>query len=174
MYGSRATTLRADKAYIDLLEAESTWPFKYVLSRTQPVAPRAFPMWGLHDQGVPTGDVKTYNTLLPRNYRMQVRASQNKPQTELFGTAPYTALGRGLLRFTDTNSLLQQGNWVTGRGARILGELPWDRNQFVHIPEALQNLPVETRKGAGTRIGPSYMRPQLQPRDAPAAWEKPW
>lgn len=175
MYGSRATTLRADKAYIDLLEAESTWPYKYVVSRTNPVAPRAYPMWGLWNQGVNTADVKTYNDLLPTNYRMQVRASQNKPQTELFGTAPYTALGRGLLRFTDTSSLLQQSNWVSGRGSRIAGELPWDRLQFVDIPEDLKAQRVEMRYGQTTRIGPAYMRPQLQPHDRLAPWErKPW
>ena len=158
MLDARETTLRADKAYIDLLEAESTWAFKYNFSRTNAVNPRMNTMWSAVP-GVPINNVRTYNTLLPTNFRMQTRASQNRPQTELFGTAPYIALGRGQLKYTDTSSSLQQSNRVTGRGSRTLTEIDMNRYDFVSVPKDLTNLPFETRYGSMTRVGPSYMQP---------------
>jgi len=159
MLNARATTLRADKAYIDLLEAESTWANKYVFSRTNPVQSRQRPLWGLTEHGVPASKMNTYNTLLPTNFRVQVRAAQNKPQTELFGTAPYIALGRGPLRYTDTSSLLQQSNWVSGRGSRSISEIDYDRFDFVQMPKDLTGLAPELRYGAFTRVGPAYLQP---------------
>lgn len=159
MLNARATTLRADKAYIDLLEAESTWPSKYVFSRTNPVNSRQNPMWGLTDHGVPGARIGTYNKLLPTNFRMQVRAAQNKPQTELFGTAPYIALGRGVLRHTDTSSLLQQSNWVERRGSRSIAEIDYNRFEYVSIPKNLSALAPELRFGAMTRVAPAYLQP---------------
>lgn len=160
MLGARATTLRADKAYIDLLEAQSTWAHKYVFTQTNPVNARQQPMWGLHDQGVPGAQMATYNNLLPTNFRMQVRSAHNKPQTELFGTAPYMALGRGELRHTDTATKLRQSNWVPVRGSRMLSELNYDRFDFVTLPrELLAGAPTDLRYGALTRVGPAYMQP---------------
>lgn len=158
MLNSRATTLRADKAYIDLLEAESTWPFKYVFSRTNPIEPQRNPMWA-DVPGVPGRGIPVYNKLLPTNFRMQTRASQNRPQTELFGTAPYTALGRGPLKYPDVSSLLQQSNWVAGRGSRTVTEADMHRFDFVSVPKELSALPFESRYGKMTRTGPAYMQP---------------
>lgn len=162
MLSASATTLRADKAYIDLLEAESTWPTKYVFARPNPVDARRHPIWGLHEQGVPATHVDTYNKLLPTNFRVQVRASHNRPQTELFGTAPYTALGRGLLRYPDTSSAVRQGTWVPTRGSRTAAEVDYNRFDFVHVPRELTEPVNEMRYGVYTRLGPSYMQ---QPRD---------
>lgn len=156
MLDARETTLRADKAYIDLLEAESTWPFKYVFSRTNAVNPR---LSGAPCSGVPARNINAYNTLLPTHFRVQTRASQNRPQTELFGTAPYTALGRGPLKHIDTSSLLQQSNRVTARGARTVTEIDMNRRDFVSVPKELTALPYETRYGRLTRAGPAYMQP---------------
>ncbi len=158
MLDARETTLRADKAYIDLLEAESTWPFKYVFSRTHAVNPRMNAMWA-GVPGVPIQNMGAYNTLLPTHFRVQTRASQNRPQTELFGTAPYIALGRGPLKYTDTSSLLQQSNRVTGRGSRTVTEIDMNRYDFVSVPKDLTALPFETRYGRLTRVGPAYMQP---------------
>jgi len=162
MLSARETTLRADRAYIQLLEAESTWPNKYVFSRTNPVNPRTNPMWA-DVPGVPGAAVDAYNRLLPINFRMQTRSSQNKPQTQLFGRAPFIARGKGELRYTDTSTMLQQSNWVPGRGSRKLTEMNVDRNDFVTIPRDLATLPFESRLGQMTRTGPSYM--QRQPHE---------
>ncbi len=151
--------LRADPDYLRMLEAESTWAFKYHLTRTNPWTPRAFPVQGLAHQGVGPSQVDAYNSLLPANYRVKHRASQNRPQTELFGTAPYTALGRGPLRYTDTSTLLQQGSWVPSRGSRAVAEVDFNRFDFVNVPRELTALPHELRYGAMTRVGPAYLQP---------------
>lgn len=151
--------LRADPDYLRLLEAESTWAFKYHLTRTNPWTPRAFPVQGLNNPAMGPGQVDAYNSLLPSHYRVKHRASQNRPQTELFGTAPYIALGRGIMHHVDVNSMLQQGHWTQDRGQRVLMEREFDRKHFVSIPAALRNLPFETRKGEGTRVSPEYLQP---------------
>lgn len=151
--------LRADRDYLALLEAQSTWPFKYNFTRTNPWTPRAYPVQGLSRSAWGPGQVDAFNSLLPANYRVKHRASQNKPQTELFGTAPYIALGRGIMYHVDVSSMLLQGNMVQERGSRILTERQFDRKQFITVPDTLRNLPVDMRRGEATRSGPEYMQP---------------
>lgn len=158
MLSARDTTLRADKAYIDLMEAESTWAFKYVFTNTNPVDPRRDAMWA-DVPGVAPAAIPVFNRLLPENYRMKHRASQNRPRTELFGTAPYRGLGRGVLDHVDVSTQLQQGNWVPEKGSRILTEIELNRREFVTIPADLRELPFESRYGAMTRAAPAYMQP---------------
>lgn len=154
-------SLRADPDYIALLSAESTWPFKYRMGSINPTAPRAHPIQGLNAPAVGPGQIDAYNRLLPVNFRMDVRSSQHRPQTQLFGTAPYIALGRGVMHHVDTNSMLQQGNPLFDRGNRTVTERRFDTMDFVTIPEDLRQLP-ELRKGQMTRMGPQYIR---QPHD---------
>ena len=156
MLSAKDTTLRADRAYIQLLEAASTWPTKYVFTRTNPVNPRALAMWA-EVPGVPAAAVDTYNRLLPISFRSQVRSAENKPQTALYGTAPF--LGRGQLAYTNTSSLLQQGQFVPGRGSRTVTEIDMRRSDFVTIPTSLSSLPFEARLGELTRFAPTYSQP---------------
>lgn len=159
MLSASQTTLRADKAYIDLLEAESTWPMKYLFGQTNPVRPRDRPIQGSHTPGVGGCQADVYSSLLPTNFRMQVRASQNRLQTELFGTAPFLGLGQGVLKNTDTSSMLMQGTRVSERGARVLMERNYGRLGFVTVPAELRDLPHELRYGALTRVSASYLQP---------------
>lgn len=152
-------SLRTDPNYIALLEAQSTWPFSYRFGRVNPTNPRAHPIQGLNAPSWGPSQVDTFNRLLPVNFRMDVRSSQHRPTTELFGTAPYIALGRGVLHHVDVNSMLQQGNPLFDRGNRTVTERGWDRAHFVTIPDDLRNIPFETRKGETTRISPQYMQP---------------
>lgn len=158
MQNARETALRTDRSYINLLEAESTWPFKYAFSRPNPVDPRRTPMWG-QVPGVPSRQVDLESRLQPVHFRVQTRAAHNKPQTELFGTAPYTALGRGQLKYVDIASLLQQGNLVSSRGSKTLCELDLWRYDFVSLPPELRNLPFDSRLSQATRLGPDYLQP---------------
>jgi hypothetical protein len=103
--------------------------------------------------------VDTYNKLLPANFRMQVRAAHNRPQTELFGTAPYTALGRGELRYPDVSSQVQRGTWVSGRTSRSIAEVDYNRFDFVNVPKDLADPSEELRYGLITRVGPTYLQP---------------
>lgn len=151
--------LRADRDYISLLEAESTWAFKYQFTRPNPAWPRSFPIQGLNLPRPGPGQMDAYNSLLPVHYRTQVRASQNRPKTELFGTAPYTALGRGVMHHVDVSSMLMQANPVNERGSRVLVEREWDTRSFITVPRELRDLPVDLRVGQTTRVGPAYMQP---------------
>ena len=155
--------LRADPAYLGLLEAESTWALKYNFSRPNPAAPRRLPIQGLNNPAPGPSQIDALNTLLPINYRVQTRAAHDRPQTELFGRAPYVALGRGVLNHVDTSTQLQQGNPAIDR-TRQLSERQWYRADFVSPPKELTQLPFETRKSAMTRVAPDY----AQPRDG---WE---
>ena len=155
--------LRADKNYIALLEAESTWAFKYQFTRPNPAWPRAFPIQGLNLPRPGPAQMDAYNSLLPAHFRAKVRASQNRPQTELFGTAPYVALGRGVMHHVDTNTALLHSNPVHERGSRVLTEREWDTRAFITVPRELRELPVDLRVGQTTRVAPSYL--QRQPHD---------
>ena len=160
MLSASSTALRTDKAYVDLLEAQSTWPFHYVFARPNPVNSRAQPMWGLQDAGVPPQAIDSMNALLPANFRVQTRASQNRPQTELFGTSPFLARGAGVLKTPDVSSQLLEGTYTSQRGSRSIAELPFDRQDFVAVPPALAGEGPEVRYGALTRVAPSYMQPR--------------
>lgn len=160
MLTARETTLRADKAYIDLMEAESTFPLRYVFNNTQPVNPRRTPMWA-DVPGVPACAIDTYTKLLPYHYRLQHRASQNRPQTELFGRAPYRAQGRGDLEHIDASNRMRFANRIPDRASRIFTEeVELDRFEFVTVPKLLRDLPFDSRMGRMTRSAPGYVQPQ--------------
>lgn len=161
MQSAQATSLRTDHAYTQLLEAQSVWPFLYNFARTNPVNSRPRPIQGLWSQGVPPAEVPQYNRLLPAHFRIKHRASQNRPQTELFGTAPYRALGRGTARHIDASSaLLLGGDWGALKGSRsATTERQFDRSYFVTIPADLRRLETELRYGVTTRMSPSYAQP---------------
>lgn len=151
--------LRADNDYLKLLEAESTWAFKYNFAQVNPANARRYPIQGLNAPHMGPSQVCAFNKLLPYNFRVEHRSSRNRLHTELFGRAPYIALGRGVMFHVDDSTKLQQGNPVFDRGNRVIMERPWDRRQFVTIPDDLKTLPVETRKGQITRMAPQYLQP---------------
>lgn len=151
--------LRADLDYLELLNAESTWAFKYNVSRLNPIHPRIYPIQGLNAPHMGPRQVVDYNRLLPRHFRVQHMSSEHRLETELVGRAPYTALGRGIMHHVDDNTKLQQGNPLFDKGNRVIMERAWNRQDFVHIPEELRNLPVETRKGMITRMSPRFLQP---------------
>lgn len=160
MLNASQTVLTADEAYIRLLEAQSTWPLHYHFRTPQPSC-LASPVHGLNaPKGVGPAQIESYNRLLPINLRMQMRASQNRPQRALYGTAPYTLRGNGILRHVDVSSDLIMGTAVTNDLSRLASERDYGRFDFVRLPDALSNLPVDTRLGALTRMAPQY-----QPRD---------
>lgn len=158
-----STLLTSDRTYQELLEAESTFAAKYVMDAPQPrgrpplpqrlTAP-AFPE-RVHVGG-PQVDVDT--SLQPEFTRVRMRASQNRPQTELFSPAPYVAIGRGTLRNIDAANQAwfpANANSKRSTGARRLAETPVARFEFVNVPPALE----KCRGGKLTRVGPQYVRP---------------
>lgn len=156
------TSLRADRDYIEMLAAQSSWPHKYVFSRPNPCTPRVFPIQGLRAPAIGGDTVDGYNALLSAHYRVANRASQNRPATELFGTAPYTAVGRGMARHVDASTALQFGHTVNrGTSRTQLAENQFNNNfEYIEVPSILRDLPGgDIRIGAMTRVGPSYAQP---------------
>ncbi len=153
---AQQTMLHTDPAYTRLLEAQSMWPTKYVFATTWPSS-CALPIDGRTAQYVGPDQVGAYNALLPRHERVRIRASQHRPETELYGTAPYM-IRRGQNARVDEWSRLRQSSWVPVAGSRqATAEATYDIMDFVTVPPQLLNLP-ETRLGKLTRVGPEYMQ----------------
>ena len=155
--GARLTALETDAAYVRMLEAQSTWPYRYNMGVPQPRC-LGTPILGLNAPHVGVEQVDAYNALLPRHMRVKVRASRNRPQTELYGTAPYMAVGRGALMYADIDTQLRVGNRVSRDNNRALMETNLTREEFVHVPRELRDLPFDARLGVMTRVGPEYAR----------------
>lgn len=152
------TALRADAAFMRLQEAESTWALKYEFSRPNALDPRAFPIQG--QTRVAPGPQQVDTFLRPTHERVHRRASQHRLHTELYGTAPYTFVGRGILNHVDASTQLRTRDSCADRTRRV-AERAWDRQYFVTVPEELTDLPADhLRVGAMTRVGPAYAQPR--------------
>lgn len=152
------TALRADAAFLRLQEAESTWPSTYGFSRPNALDPRAFPIQG--QTSVAPGPEQVGAFLRPTHERVHRRASQHRLHTELYGTAPYTFVGRGILNHVDASTQLRTRNASADR-TRRMEEQAWDRRQFITVPAELRDLPADhLRVGAMTRVGPAYAQPR--------------
>lgn len=159
MRTARETSLKSDVEYVRLLDAQSRWPAQYVMSNTQPVNPARRAIDGQSTVHVGPRQVVPYNNLLGEHTRTRVRASQNKPQTELFGTAPYVAVGRGHLRNIDASNAALFGAINTSMNLphRILSERQLNRFDFIDYKPRVER----QRTGLVTRMGPQYVRPGL-------------
>lgn len=152
------TLLSADLSYQRLLEYESTFANAYHMARPLPRAtPPPEPCRLTADRfpdnvHVGASQVDAWNSLLAQHTRVATRASQNRPQTELFGTSPYVALGRGTLRNVDTSNALHYPNPVTRRVGRRLAETYVGRFDFVDACPVVD----ANREGRMTRVGPQY------------------
>lgn len=152
------TTLKTDRQYTALLDAQSKWPNQYVMGTTQPTDKQGVAIDGRAQVHVGAGQVDAYNRLLPEFTTVRERRSQNKPQTELFGTAPYVAQGRGHLKNIDASNASWFGAEVTHMNdprRQVIAEKVYDRYDFVDVKPTAADL----RLGQITRTGPTYLRP---------------
>lgn len=117
------TALRADAAFLRLQEAESTWPSTYGFSRPNALDPRAFPIQG--QTSVAPGPEQVGAFLRPTHERVHRRASQHRLHTELYGTAPYTFVGRGILNHVDASTQLRTRNASADRTRRMEEQGRW-------------------------------------------------
>jgi hypothetical protein len=159
MRTARQTSLQTDVEYTRLLDAQSRWPLGYVMGNTQPTNPFRRAIDGQATVHVGGRQVESLNRLLPLYTKMEQRPSQYRPQTELFGTAPYVAIGRGHLRNIDASNAALFGAKPTQMNLprRILVERPVDRTQYIDVKPAVER----QRAGLMTRVGPQYLRPGL-------------
>jgi hypothetical protein len=157
------TLLSADLSYQRLLEYESTFAHRYRMAQPQPrAAAPVQPSCRLTAESFPESvhvgpaQVDALNALLAAHTRVAVRAAHNRPATELFGTSPYVALGRGTLRNIDASNALHYPNPVTRRVGRRIGEVQQDRFEFVDAKPVVD----ADRAGRSTRAGPQYAQPR--------------
>lgn len=159
-----ATGLGADPAYVDALERQSTWPMRYVMTQRQRDAssPAYVASEGPRERHVGAGQIVDFNRLLPAHSRAVTLAKHHKLNTELFGTAPYVALGRGTLRDVDSSTRLRDSAYTqhdVPRGTLAMSPF-WsgrfqDDARFVGVAPA--RLPLEAdRIGESTRVAPVY------------------
>lgn len=149
--------LTSDAGYLRLQDVQSRGPFAYVVN--QMTTQRGQPRWaqGRIDVGVGPAVVNTYNHLLGSYTRNDMPAASNRPNTELFGTAPYKTIGRGgLLNDQGAALTFATGATVPPRTRRIT-EGAYNRYDFISVPTAVQDT-LEDRAGSSSRAGPVYVR----------------
>lgn len=154
------TTLRSghlndDAPYIRAMQLQSEFPFQYVTRfapvNSCPVQPssqchkqlRAGPM-----------QVDTLNTLVG-TMPTRVLEHGNRPNTELFGTAPFRARGDGQLMAPDTSNQLMRKPEGQLRCARPLAETEYPRYDYIAFPN---NAEWWRRGGESSRVGPIYVQ----------------
>lgn len=152
------TTLKTDTQYTALLDAQSKWPNQYVMGTTQATNKAGVAIDGRARVHVGGSQIDTFNRLLPEFTTVRHRRSQNKPQTELFGTAPYVAQGRGHLQNIDASNAAWFGAKVTHMNdprRQELAEHEHDRYDFIDVKPSA----ADVRLGQITRVAPKYLRP---------------
>lgn len=149
--------LRSDASYLRLLDEQSRAPGKYSTS----YAPVNAPRWleGRVSVGMGAREVDAYNSLLAAQSRVTLPAGTNRPNTELYGTAPFMARGMGA-RVNDQGAAL---NFVTGvknpKRSRIIEERHWNTFQFLGVKPRVEST-LRQRAGQMTRAGPIHMDPR--------------
>ena len=161
----RSAKLVDDATYITAHETLSKKPFEYYTAFPPVLHVKTFhrqctPYAGGCKQNYVTSEnVEEYNQLLNSGSTSTLnRVPNSRPSTntELFGTAPYKALGDGLLRAPDVYSKLV-GSGFNPHCAKTLGEKDYDRFECMAAPLAVEDERVTgPRGGAGTRVGPAY------------------
>lgn len=144
-----------DASYISIQAAQSQFPYQYLtLLKPNPrdigkayTEPCTGFTGGCRQFAPPSTIVDTFNSLLPGITRPSPR-----PQTELFGTAPYKARGDGTLTHPQVHSDLHDG--FNPHCARALGEVDYDRFSCISAPNAAESGP---RGGVSTRFGAVYV-----------------
>ena len=151
--------LRNDMSYLRLLDSDSTMPYKYVVG----YAPRQEPRWlegrvAIGVGGAEVDDDSMLQRARDHSTRVVLPAASNKPNTELFGTAPFMALGRGGLTNNQGLALnFTQGRADIPRRTRLLTEEKnWDTFAFLGSKPRVEDT-LQQRAGAATRAGPVYM-----------------
>ena len=152
------TTLRTDKDYTALLDAQTRWANQYVMSTPQATDKQGHAIDGRVAVHVGAGQVDAFNRLLPEYTTARLRKSENKPQTELFGTAPFVARGLGHIRNADASNAAWFGakhTHVNVPRRQAIAETEFDRFDFITVKPSGADL----RLGQMTRVAPQYVRP---------------
>jgi len=154
----RSAKLVDDQTYISAAATLSQKPYEYHTAYPPVLGVQEFPRActpyaGGCRQGRVAGDtVDTFNKL----YMGNATRPNPRPNTELFGVAPFRGRGDGMLRTPDVySSLISSG--FNPHCAKSLSEVDYDRFECIAAPLAVEDERITgPRGGASTRVGPEY------------------
>lgn len=145
--------LRADEPHARWLERMSAFPAQYHMTQFAFPPPPEGCARAACKQGA-VGGALVAREARPELVKFKLRGCGQLPQTELFGTAPYTVTGRGELTDTDTSTMLRNAVILSKDGARAC----WtEKSAFAFQPRALPPLPpreFDARGGTLTNMDP--------------------
>lgn len=149
----RSGHLNDDKAYVLAMQSQSEFPYKYT---TRFVPWNACPVSQCNKQFRPgSQQVQTLNALVD-NMPTRILEQGSRPNTELWGTAPFRARGDGHLLMPDVSNALMRMPITEQRCARPLSEIDDPRFDFNRFPN---NAEWWRRGGESSRLGPIYVQP---------------
>ena len=154
----RSAKLVDDATYMTAQATLSQKPYEYYTAYPPVLPLKTFPRSctpyaGGCKQGRESADTVTdFNALfMSNNTRPNPR-----PNTELFGTAPFKARGDGLLKAPDVFSALR-GSGFNPHCPKTLAEVDYDRYECIAAPLVVEDERLTgPRGGAHTRVGPAY------------------
>lgn len=142
--------LSDDWEYVRMMARRSEFPFKYV---TRYQALGTCPVSNCNKQfHSGPAQVDTLNTLVDA-IPTRVEEHGNRPNTQLFGTAPFKARGDGQLQQPDVSNKLMRQPVYWKECTRPLSEIPYNRYDYVAFPNRTE---WWHRGGESTRVGPQY------------------
>ena len=149
----RSGHLNDDWAYVQAMASQSEFPYKY-LTRFSPW--NACPISNCNKQfNAGPYQVGTLNSLIDA-MPTRVLEHGNRPNTELFGTAPFRARGDGQLMAPDASNALMRLPISEQRCARPLAEREYPRFDYINFPNQAE---WWRRGGESSRMGPIYVQP---------------
>ena len=150
----RSGHLNDDWAYVQAMKKQSEFPYQYV---TRFVPWNACPISQCNKQLRPGSfQVDKLNDLVEQSLPTRVLEHGNRPNTELWGTAPFRARGDGHLLMPDVSNLLMRLPVSEQRCARPLSEQEYPRYDYIAFPN---NAEWWRRGGESARMGPIYVQP---------------
>lgn len=158
-----SATLKGDPACTRDEALRSQWPGAYVLSTNQgsePCTPPANPFfWCQRQRHVGDGIVPSETSLWPIESRlgdMGYRRGYPPRESDMYGTAPYRALGDGVLRNVDASNALERHGFNQQFCTKLSMEMDWGPLylDYQDVPNRTESY---TRGGNPTRGSPDEM-----------------
>lgn len=149
----RSGHLNDDAAYVRAMATQSQFPYAY---RTAYAPWAGCPISNCNKQ-FRTGPthIDAWNSLV-EGMPVRVLEQGNRPNTELFGTAPFRARGDGHLMAPNDSNTLMRMPITEQRCARPIAEREYPRFDYVGFPNQAE---WWRRGGESSRMGPVYVQP---------------
>ena len=151
----RSAKLVDEETYLTAQSAMSQKQFQYFTAFPPVIGVKQFPRKCTpYAGGCKQGNV-TGESIDALNYAAATRPNP-RPNTELFGVAPFRGRGDGILRNPDVYSNLISSGF-NPHCAKSLSEVDYDRFECMGAPMVVEDERITgPRGGASTRVGPAY------------------